>query len=339
MLDADSTVVALRRKFAGSGLDGEALRTLYGQMVLSRAVEERLWLLSRQGKTYFVVTPAGHEAAQVASIAAIRPGVDTVYSYYRSLTAVLALGVKPVDVFLHAFGRAADPNSGGRQMPGHYSSSRLKLVARGSVVGVQFPQAAGAALASKIRGDGAVAICYFGDGATSEGDFHGGLNVAAVMDLPVVFFCENNGYAISMPVHRQMRVARVAERAAAYGMPGITVDGCDVVAVYQATRDAVERARRGEGPTLIEALVERLRPHSSDDDDRRYRSSEELAAMRRRDPITRLAKELTAAGLLDLAADEVIHARVQAIVDAATEEAEASPLPDPATATRHIYAD
>ncbi|MDP2948257.1 MAG: thiamine pyrophosphate-dependent dehydrogenase E1 component subunit alpha, partial [Chloroflexota bacterium] len=199
------------------------------------------------------------------------------------------------------------------------------------------PHAVGIALASKLRGEKDVTIVYFGDGATSEGDFHEGLNFAAVRRLPVIFFCENNGYAISVPLSKQMAVANVADRAEAYGFPGITVDGNDVVAVYQATKAAVERARRGGGPSLIEARTYRLVPHSSDDDDRRYRSREEVEEWRGKDPLPRLKAYLQLLGALSHEQDDEIHRRVAREVDDATDFAEQSPYPQPEDALTNVY--
>ena len=180
---------------------------------------------------------------------------------------LVGLGMTPADIMRGFMARDGEPLSGARQFPTHGAHAELKLVNLSNVVGTQIPQAVGAALASKLRGDDAVTIVYFGDGASSVGDCHEAMNFAAIHRLPVIFFCENNGYAISVPLSAQMAVASVASRAQGYGMPGVVVDGTDAAAVYEAAFAAAARARSGGGPTLIEAMVERYLPHTSDDDD------------------------------------------------------------------------
>ena len=320
------------------GLSDEQALALYRLMLLARAVDERQWILNRQGRQAFVISCQGHEAAQVGSAAALRPGHDVMVPYYRDLAAALAFGETARDALLEALSRAAGPWSGGRMMPCHFGSPERRIFNRSSSVGAHIPHAVGAALAARLRGEDAVAIVYFGDGATSKGDFHEGLNFAAIHKLPVIFFCENNGLAISVPAHLQMPVGRVADRAPAYGIPGVVVDGTDVLAVYRVTREAAERGRRGQGPTLIDAQCVRLTPHSSDDDHFRYRSREEVAAEREREPIPRYQAYLMASGILDDEADRRIRAAVAAETEAALQEALAAPLPDPATALEHVYA-
>jgi 2-oxoisovalerate dehydrogenase E1 component alpha subunit len=315
------------------------LRAMYRFMLLTRALDERMWQLNRSGKAAFAVPSQGHEAAQIGAAFALRPGYDFTLPYYRGLAMVLVMGMTPTEILLAALARAADPNSGGRQMPSHYGCRRLRIVTQSSVVGTQVVHAAGVALAEKIRGGDAVAWTSFGEGSTSQGDFHEGVNFAAVHRLPVVFQCENNDYAISVPVSQQMAIRSVAERAAAYGIPGISVDGTDVFAMYAANRDAVARARAGGGPTLIEARCVRLLPHTSDDNDRTYRPAAELAELRSHDPVARFREELSELGVLDEPLDRALRAEVAREVDLATEEAERSPMPDPTTLTHHVYAE
>jgi 2-oxoisovalerate dehydrogenase E1 component alpha subunit len=229
--------------------------------------------------------------------------------------------------------------TGGRQMPAHYGLASRRILTSGSPVATQIPHAAGAALASKIRGDGGLSIVYFGDGASSKGDFHEGLNFAAIHKLPVIFICENNHYAISVPTSKQMAVRSVADRAVGYGMAGAAVDGTDPLAVYRCTMEAAERARGGDGPTLIESNVPRLTPHSSDDDDRRYRPEQERQEARHHDPIDVFGHYLHQYGLMDDEGEAAIRERVRQTVDAALAEAEAAATPDPATAFDHVYAD
>jgi 2-oxoisovalerate dehydrogenase E1 component alpha subunit len=238
---------------------------------------------------------------------------------------------------LEALSRADAPWSGGRQMPSHFADPKLKILSSSSVVATQIVHAVGAALAAKVRGDGAVAITYFGEGATSEGAFHEALNCAAVWKLPVVLFCENNGLAVSVPLERQMPIRTVADRAAAYDIPGLRIDGLDLLAVYETTSRAVERALHGQGPTLIDAHVSRPTPHSSDDDHARYRTAEEIELARRNDPIVRTAETFRASGILTDALDGEINARVRAAVGDALEYALRAPEPDPSQATRHVF--
>ncbi|HEY8475249.1 MAG TPA: thiamine pyrophosphate-dependent dehydrogenase E1 component subunit alpha [Chloroflexota bacterium] len=314
------------------------LLTMYRFMVLARTLDERCWLLNRQGRAPFVISCQGHEACQVGSAMALRRGTDWVHPYYRDLGVVLVMGLRPVDVLLGLLGRAGDPCSGSRQMPFHYSQPELRLLPCSSPVATQIPQAAGVALASRARGEDAVTVVYFGEGAASKGDFHEGVNFAAIHRLPVVFFCENNGWAISVPRHKQMAVPNVADRAAAYGIPGVVVDGLDPVATYEVTRQAVERARRGEGPTLVEAKVERLVPHSSDDDDRTYRPPEDVARARERDPIPRFRDILRRAGVLDEQSDRALREEATRDVDEALAAAERAEYPGVVEAETHVYA-
>jgi 2-oxoisovalerate dehydrogenase E1 component alpha subunit len=240
---------------------------------------------------------------------------------------------------LHFLAKADDPNSGGRQMPNHWSYPKLRIVTRGSPVGTQVPHAAGIALASKMRGEDDVTIAYFGEGATSQGDFHEGLNFAAIHKLPCILFCENNGYAITESSEKEMPVKNVADRARGYGLRGHTVDGNDVTAVYQTTRMAVDDCRRGRGPVLIEAKTYRLVPHSSSDDDRRYRTREELAEWLKRDPLDRHRAYLEEHGLMDAAGADEVKARAEAEVRDALEFAQGQPDPEPESVYRNVFAE
>lgn len=318
----------------------EMQRRIYETMVLGRRLSERLLQLQRAGIVPLAVPCDGHEAAQVATALAMPPGKTIVVPYYRSLAAVLAFGMTPTDLMLAFFAKENDPSSGGHQMPGHYSRRDLDILTTSSCVATQIPHAVGAAYAAKVRRTGQVAITYFGDGATSEGDFHEGLNFAGVHKLPVVFVCENNRYAISVPQRCQMAIEDIADRAAGYGMAGVVVDGNDADAVYLAAREAAERALAGEGPTLIEAKTYRTAPHTSDDDDRGYRPQEEIDYWKReRDPVARYARVLEERGLLDEAGRAEIEARVRRQIEEATAAAEAAPDPDPADIARGVMSD
>lgn len=319
------------------GLGESDLVDMYYRMVLSRTADERMWILNRQGRAAFVISCQGHEAAQVGSARALRPGQDLFLPYYRDVGVVLSVGMTVREVMLGFLARAEDPSSGGRQMPNHWGHREHRILTGSSVVATQILHAAGAALAAKMRGEPSVVAVYFGDGCTSEGDFHEGLNFAGLYHLPVVFVCENNGWAISVPREKQMPTATVAERAAAYGFPGVVVDGTDVLAVYEATRAAADRARRGEGPTLIDAQTIRMTAHSSDDDDRVYRGADKEEA-RRRDPVERFRSYLLDQGILSADRDAELRRRAAAEVDEAVELAERSPLPRPESLHDHVYA-
>jgi 2-oxoisovalerate dehydrogenase E1 component alpha subunit len=320
-------------------VDERTMLEIYRYMLLARALDERMWLLNRSGKVPFVISCQGHEAAQVGAAFALQRGVDFTLPYYRGLGTVLVMGLSPREVMLAIFARAADPASGGRQMPAHYSHRKLKIVTQSSPVGTQIAHAAGIGLAEKIKGGDAVAWTSFGEGTSSQGDFHEAINLAAVQKLPVIFQCENNDYAISVPMSQQMAISSVADRGAAYGIPGVKVDGTDPLASYAATRAAVARARSGAGPTLIEAKCLRLTPHSSDDNDRTYRPASELKDLRSHDPVARYREWLLSEGALDEVREKELHQHIAHEVDDATTFAEQAPLPDPSTLLKHVYAD
>lgn len=319
--------------------DQARLIEMFRLMVTARSLDERMWQLNRQGKAPFVISCQGHEAAQVGAALALRPKHDWVAPYYRDLALVLALGMTPREVMLGLLAKAEDPSSGGRQMPAHYSHRALNIISHSSPTGTQVPHAVGVAMAAQMRGDDVVAWTSFGEGTSSQGDVHEAMNLAGVMKLPVIFFCENNGYAISVPQHKQMGVENVADRAQGYGFPGVTVDGTNVLEVYEASVAAVERARRGDGPTLIEAKCVRLTAHSSDDNDRTYRSPDDIKAMKTRDPIGSFEAYLRSEEILDDAKIAAIRDEIKAQVNDATIYAEKSPLPDPATVSKYVYAE
>ncbi len=319
--------------------DQTHLLEMYRLMRLARSLDERMWQLNRQGKAPFVISCQGHEAAQVGAALALRAGHDWVVPYYRDLGVVLTMGMTPREVMLALMAKAEDPNSGGRQMPAHYSHRKLNIVSHSSPTGTQVPHAVGIGLAAQMRGDDIVVWTAYGEGTSSQGDVHEAMNLAGVMKLPVIFFCENNGYAISVPQRKQMGVENVADRAAGYGFPGVVVDGTNVLEVHEATMAAVERARRGDGPTLIEAKCVRLTAHSSDDNDRTYRTAEDLKAMKAQDPVVKFETYLTSEGILDDATKTKILNEIKEAVNDATKYAEAAPLPDPATVKRYVFAE
>ncbi len=317
-------------------LSGARLLELYRTMVLSRHLDERVWLLNRQGKAAIAASAQGHEAAQVACVEATDPSKDHYLIYYRQFTAMIALGTEPEEMLRGFLAKEADPMSAARQFPLHGAHPRVDLFNFSNVIATQLPQAAGVALADRLKGSDAVTIVYFGDGASSQGDTHEAMNFAGVHKLPVIFFCENNRYAISVPLEKQMGIESVASRAAGYGFPGVQVDGTDVVAVHEATKAAVERARAGDGPTLIEAAVERLLPHTTDDDHTRYRSADDIARMAERDPIRILSDLLKRRDLLSVDEDEEIHSLAKQRVNVATDAVDAEPYPGTETMFDHV---
>src|SRR5438105_2808191 len=232
------------------GLDDERLVWMYRTMVLARAVDRKMWVLNRQGRAPFVISGQGHEAAQVGLAAALRPGHDWVVPYYRDLALCIGAGMTARDFMLAVFARAEDPNSGGRQMPSHFGLKRARIVTASSPVATQSLHAAGIAYASKVRRLDEVTVTCLGEGSTSEGDWHEAMNFAGVHKLPLVCMVQDNDYAISVPHRLQMGVDSVAKRAVGYGLEGHTIDGGDLLAVYEIARRAVDRARAGEGPTL-----------------------------------------------------------------------------------------
>jgi 2-oxoisovalerate dehydrogenase E1 component alpha subunit len=321
------------------GLSDQDLLAMYRAMVTARLCDEAQFRLNRQGKAPFVVPVSGHEGCQAASAWALERGKDVFVPYYRDMTVCLVAGMAPRDVFLGVFGKRDDPSSGGRQMPAHWGSRRLGILTGSSPIATQIPHAAGVGYAIRYRGEDAVVGCWFGDGATSEGDWHEGLNFSGIHRLPVVWFCENNKYAISVPLSKQMAVTNVADRAPAYGFEGVVVDGNDVLACYEASRAAVQRARAGEGPTLVEFKTYRFHPHTSDDDDRTYRSREEVEEARRDDPLAKFAAYLTDQGLAADDGLERLRAEIKEAVDAAVEAAWNAPDPDAASALTHVFAE
>ena len=321
------------------GLTEEDLLAMHRTMLTARLCDEAQFRLNRQGKAPFVVPVSGHEGCQVATAWPLQRGKDIFVPYYRDMAVCLVAGMTPMDVFLGVFGKADDPSSGGRQMPAHWGSKRLGIISGSSPIATQIPHASGVAYAMKYKSEDAIVGCWFGDGATSEGDWHEALNFAGIHDLPIVFVIENNLYAISVPLSKQAGVTDLSIRAEGYGFPGLSVDGNDVFASYQAMMDAVGRARSGGGPTLIECRTYRFHPHTSDDDDRTYRSREEVEEARKKDPILQFGAYLQKWGITSEDKVETLRAELKEDVDRAVEEAWNAADPDPDTALRHVFAE
>src|SRR5439155_8344842 len=304
--------------------DAEALEMYYA-MLVSRVMSEQALKLAFQGAIDVSIPSDGHEAAQIASMRALRP-TDPVYLFYRSPPAAYARGMTVREIFLDYFGAADGPSSGGKNLAGHWAKRELNLMSISGSVATQIPHAVGSALAATLRGEDSVSVAYFGDGGSSKSDFHEGLNFAAVHQLPVVLFCENNGVAISVPFEKQSPVRSVADRAVGYAVVGISVDGSDPLQVFRVMREAVDAARTGKGPALIEARVTRLGQHTSQVGE--MRGTKEVAAARRLDPIPRFARYLRYHGLLDEAKEKQLARRAEEeVADAMEFASHAAPPP------------
>ena len=300
------------------------LKRLYRGMLLGRRLDERMIRLQRQGRIGTFAPIKGQEASQVGAVVTLRPS-DWMVPSFRETAAMVWRGW-PIEKLLMFFSGYLE---GGQPAPGQNDLPVTIPVA------TQLPHAVGLAYAAQYRGDDAVVMAFCGDGATSEGDFHEALNFAGVWHVPVVFVVQNNQWAISVPLKKQTHSRTLAQKALAYGLPGLQVDGNDVLAVYVACREAVERARAGDGPTLIECVTYRLGVHTTADDPTKYRSAEEVAAWERKDPLTRFAAYLQKKDLLD----EGVTESVDAEIAAAVERFEALGPPDPLTMFDHAYGE
>ncbi|WP_067962970.1 thiamine pyrophosphate-dependent dehydrogenase E1 component subunit alpha [Nocardiopsis trehalosi] len=303
-------------------------RRLYRDMLTARRLDGEAIALQRQGVFPAYVSLRGQEAAQVGSAAAVDRDRDFVFPTYREMAVALTLGVDMVGYM--ASHRALWHG-------GLYDPMASRFAPINAVVGGPVPHAVGWALGERLRGTGGCAVSYFGDGASSEGDVHESLNFAGVFAAPVVFVCQNNQWALSVPNERQVAGGSVAARAQGYGMPGVRVDGNDPAAVYTATRAALDHARAGGGPTLIEAVTYRLEPHSTSDDPSRYRDAAEERAWRERDPLPRLRARLEAAGHADAAFFEQAEADARATAERVRDGVAAAPEPGGADLFTHVY--
>jgi 2-oxoisovalerate dehydrogenase E1 component alpha subunit len=322
-----------------NGLSDEQLRRLLRNMLLQRTLDNRGFQLNRQGKIPFAMGSEGHEALQAGAALAFVRGRDVLVPYYRDIGLALGVGYTPYEALLAMFARAAD-RSGGRQFPNHPCGHDLGILSVSSIIAAHLPHAAGVAYAFKYRKEhDRVVLATFGDGSTSEGEWHESLNFAAVHKLPIVFLCENNGIAISVPQAQQMAIADIYKRAAGYGIPGTTCDGLDPIATYAAVKEAMDRARSGGGPTLVEAKCYRYLAHSTDDDDRTYRSREEVQQHRKsKDPVPHFEALLVEHGIIDAHAVASLKKAILQEINEATDRAEAQPLPAPSELYTHVYA-
>lgn len=301
-----------------------------------RLLDEKLTLLQRQGRIGFYGTCTGEEAAVIGSAFALQPQ-DWIFPALRQGGAALWRGAPLRDYLAQLFGNAADPLKG-RQMPVHFSDRRIHQVSWSSCIGTQLPQAVGAARAAQLRGDPTVVLAYLGDGASSEADFHVALNFAGVWKAPVVFLCQNNQWAISVPLSRQTASAGIAIKAEAYGFAGMAIDGNDVLQVYEATRAAVDKARVGGGPTLVEAVTYRISAHSTSDDPSRYRDESITAEWRQKDPILRFRRILEERRLWDASIELSLNTSISQEIAEALRSVERLPAPALDTLVTDVYA-
>jgi pyruvate dehydrogenase E1 component alpha subunit len=316
-------------------ISDETLVQGYKAMVTTRYVDDRMTTLQRQGRITFAMSSLGEEACAVASAAALSPD-DWLYPQYREAGIMYWRGFSIQDFVHSMFCNAKDVNHG-RQMPNHFGSRKLNVVTVSSPIGTKIPQVAGAAYAMKIKGEKTVALCYFGEGATSEGDFHAGLNFAAVREAPAIFFCRNNGYAISTPAIEQFRSDGIAPKGAAYGMTTFRVDGNDFFAVHETVAKARAHCIEGRGPVLIEAMTHRIGAHSTSDDPSVYRQEEEVAPWRARDPVTLLGKHLRVKGLWSSDEESDLQAQLKAETDEAINVGKATGKPSLDSLVEEVY--
>jgi pyruvate dehydrogenase E1 component alpha subunit len=318
-------------------LDEAEVAGLYRAMVRTRLLDERLTALQRQGRIGFHIGSLGEEAAILGSAFAMRRQ-DWIFPCYREFGAALLRGMPLQRYIDNMFGNASDPAKG-RQMPDHYCFREARFTSVSSPIGTQITQAVGFAWAARIKRDDLAVLAYFGDGATSSAEFHNGLNFAGVFRTPTVLFCRNNGWAISVPTERQTASAGFASKGVAYGIPGVRVDGNDLFAVVKVTRDAVARAARGEGPTLIEALTYRIEGHSTSDDPKAYRPEAGVEPWKRLDPLARLRRHLDRTGGMNDAAHKEIEATADAELRAAVAAAEKTPPPSLESMFEDVFAE
>jgi 2-oxoisovalerate dehydrogenase E1 component alpha subunit len=323
--------------FERSGLSDEQLRWMLRNMLLQRQLDNRGFQLNRQGKVPFALGSEGHEALQAGAAMAFNRGRDILAPYYRDLGLCLGIGLTPYEILLSIFARSSDHN-GGRQFPNHYSSKAAGLMTFSSVLAAHLPHAVGAAYALQYRKEaGRAVLATCGDGTTSEGEWHESMNFAAIHKLPMVMLVENNEWAISTPLEKQMGQPEIWKRAAGYGMPGWRFDGFNPIETYAAVKEAMDRARSGGGPSLIEGMCYRYLAHSTDDNDMTYRTRDEIVERRKSDPVPRFEAILIEQGVMTAGEVEAMRKDVLRETNEATDAAEAQPYPQAADLYTHAY--
>ncbi|HSM25333.1 MAG TPA: thiamine pyrophosphate-dependent dehydrogenase E1 component subunit alpha [Anaerolineaceae bacterium] len=320
-------------------LSSELKKEMYWMMLLSRRLDERAWVLHRQGKIAFHISGIGQEAAQVGAAFAIKKGEDWVTPYYRDLALLVSLGLTPEEFMLSLMGKAGEPSSGSRQMPSHFGLRRVNVVSHSAPVATQAVHAAGIGLAMKIKKEKKVVITTIGEGSTSQGEWYEAVNWAAIHKLPVIFIVENNQYAISVPPEMQMAVKNAAEKACGLGLPGQTFDGNDMFGFYKLISELADSARNGNGPALVEAQMYRITPHSSDDDDRTYRSREEVDENKKHDPLILTQNKLLEQEVYTEKDLEDLDKKAKQMVTDAVKFAEEAPYPSAEEAAYPVYVE
>jgi 2-oxoisovalerate dehydrogenase E1 component alpha subunit len=333
MAKTDTKARALERY----GLTDEQLRAMLRNMLMQRQLDNRGFQLNRQGKVPFALGSEGHEALQAGAAMAFHRGKDILAPYYRDLGLAIGIGLTPFEILLSLFARAEDHN-GGRQFPNHYSSKAAGMLSFSSILAAHIPHAVGVAYAMQYRGekDRAVLVTC-GDGTTSEGEWHESMNFAAIHKLPLVMLVENNEWAISTPLNKQMAQPEIWKRAEGYGMPGRRFNGFDPIETYGVVNEALDRARAGGGPSLIEGMCYRFLAHSTDDNDMTYRTKEEVAARRKMDPVPMFESVMLDLGAIDAAGLEAMKKDVLRETNEATDKAEALPYPAPSELYTNLY--
>jgi len=320
-----------------AALSNDLLLTLLRGMLTQRAVDTRGFQLNRQGKIGIAMGSEGHEAAQAGAGLAFVRGRDLLYPYYRNTGLILACGFPLIDLFRSLLAREKD-RTGGRSIINHITGKEFGIASISSIIAAQCTHAVGAAWKLKQGGEpDRVVFCQFGEGATSQGEWHEALNFAAVHALPVVFLCENNQWAISTHISKQMKVPQVSARAAGYGIPGVTCDGFDPVAVYGAVKSARDAAASGSGPALVEMMCYRFLSHTTDDDDRSYRTRDEVLAQRENDPLPRFERDILDSQVLSESDLAALKSEITELVNGITDEVEAEPSPQAETLYGNVY--
>jgi 2-oxoisovalerate dehydrogenase E1 component alpha subunit len=331
------TDTQVRKTLERHGLSDDQLKAIFRNMLQQRQLDNRGFQLNRQGKVPFALGSEGHEALQAGAAMAFNRGKDVLAPYYRDLGLAIGIGLSPYEIMLSIFARAADHN-GGRQFPNHYSSKQAGMMSFSSILAAHIPHAVGAAYAMKHRGEsGRAVLVTCGDGTTSEGEWHESMNFAAIHKLPLVMLVENNQWAISTPLSQQMAEPNIYKRAAGYGMPGEQFDGFDPIKSFDAVNRAMERARTGGGPTLVEGVCYRFLAHSTDDNDMTYRTKDEVTENRKFDPVPRFEKVLLDAGVMSAEQIDAMKKDVLRETNEATDKAEAMPYPEAADLYKHLY--
>jgi len=319
------------------GLTDDQLRAMFRNMLQQRQLDNRGFQLNRQGKVPFALGSEGHEAIQAGAAMAFERGKDILAPYYRDLGLSLGVGLTPYEILLSLFARAADHN-GGRQFPNHYSSKKAGVMSFSSILAAHIPHAVGAAHAIKMRKEaGRAVLVTCGDGTTSEGEWHESMNFASIHKLPIVMLVENNEWAISTPLHLQMGQPEIWKRAEGYGMPGRRFNGFDPIETYANVKEALDRARSGGGPTLLEGTCYRFLAHSTDDNDMTYRTREEVVEHRKDDPVPRFERVIIDNGLMTIAEVDAMKKEILKETNEATDRAEAMPYPEAADLYKHVY--